>query len=172
MRATFLLLLLAMLPACASAPSGPADVLVARTYVDADYEEVWRAFTTAEGYAPWYSTPCRAFGGAAGEACVWAVGRRVTCRGTVQRLERGRGLAHTFAFEGFGFDEGPTVVEIDVVQQGPVVLVAVTHDCRGAPRTRDLITAVGWAKNLARLKTLLETGEVMPWPEGTAGHDG
>lgn len=32
-------------------------VLVARTYIAADYDDVWRAFTTAEGYSPWYSTP-------------------------------------------------------------------------------------------------------------------
>ena len=145
------------------------QVLKAQTYIAADYDEVWRAFTTAEGYGPWYSTPCREFGTAVGEPCVWALGERVAYEGVLEALERGVGLRHTFQFFGFGFEEPPTPVRIEIVQQGEVVYVGVEHDCSGAPRTRAMVTTVGWAKALARLKTLLETGGAMPWPEGTAG---
>ena len=145
-------------------------MLVARTYIAADYDRVWSAFATAEGYGPWYSTPCREFGATPGDECVWAIDGRVTYRGKLLRLEHGAGLAHTFSFVDFGFDE-TTTVAIDVVRQGPVVYVGVHHDCSGAPETRAMITPVGWTKSLARLKSLLEGGMAMPWPEGKAGQD-
>ena len=46
-----------------------------------------------------------------------------------------------------------------------VVLVSIRHDCTEAPKTCDIIGSVGWLKSRSRLKTLLETGHVMPWPE-------
>jgi len=139
-------------------------VLVARTYIAAPYADVWRAFATADGYAPWYSSPCREFADAPGGACVWGSEERVSYRGTLLRLEPGAGLTHTFRFEGFGFDEPATRVDIEIAQAGEVVRVVVRHDCSGAPETWGMITPVGWVKALARLKTLLETGEVMAWP--------
>ncbi len=154
-------------PACVCPPL-PSPHLVARTYIEADYDRVWRAFTTAEGYQAWYSTPCRVFGTEPGAECVWAVGERVTYRGELRSIEPGVGLAHTFRFVGFGFEE-TTLVDIEIVQQGDVVYVCVQHDCSKAPETRALITEVGWSKSLARLKSLLERGTPMPWPEGVAG---
>ena len=53
--------------------------------------------------------------------------------------------------------------------EGPVVYVSIQHDCTNAPRTREIITPVGWPKALARLKSHLESGSPMPWPEGIAG---
>ena len=173
MRRLLPLLWLLLSVACASTPQrGTQDVLIARTYVHAEYDAVWRAFTTSDGYAAWYSTPCRTFGVAPGDPCVWAVGERVTYSGELLRLEHGRGLTHTFRFEGFGFDEPPTPVEIELLPQGNVVYIAVRHDCTGAPRTSEMISPVGWAKALARLKSLLERGRAMPWPEGSEDGNG
>lgn len=139
-------------------------VLTAQLYIEADYDDVWQRFTDASLYADWYSSPCREFGAAPGAAVVWGNDERIFYQGELVRLEKGKGLAHTFQFVGFGFDEPPTLVEIDIVQHGPVVLVTVRHETAGAPRTRDMITEVGWLKSLSRLKTLLEAGRTMPWP--------
>lgn len=65
----------------------------------------------------------------------------------------------------FDFDEPPTPVDIEVTPHGPTVLVRIRHDVTGARQTRDVITDVGWRKSLSRLRTLLETGAAMPWPE-------
>ena len=77
---------------------------------------------------------------------------------------RSRAFAHV-SVRGFGFDEPPTRVGIDLIPQGPVTLVEVCHDCTDAPQTRTIVSPVGWLKSLSRLKTWLETGTPMPWPE-------
>ncbi len=134
-------------------------------YIEAPYAEVWASFTQAERYAAWHSSPCLAFGDAPGAPVVWGTPERTVYRGEVVEVQPGQGLIHTFQFVGFGFEEPPTPVRIEIQQAGPVVLVRVEHDCRGAPQTAAMITSVGWAKSISRLKTLLETGEAMPWPE-------
>lgn len=153
------------------APEGADEprttVLEARIYIQADYDVVWDHFTHAGLYAAWYSAPCLEFGSSPGDAVRWGTTREPVYRGTLRSRERGEGLVHTFQFVGFGFEEPSTPVEIEIRQQGPTVLVHVRQDCNGAPRTRDMIGAVGWAKVLSRLKTLLETGTAMPWPEPT-----
>ena len=60
------------------------------------------------------------------------------------------------------------VVVVEVVERGPTVLVSVEHDVTGAPETSAMISPVGWSKPFSRLKTLLETGEPMAWPEEEA----
>ena len=155
-----------VLAACAQPVTVAArDVLAADAYIAADYDEVWRHFTEADAYAAWYSAPCRAFGARPGDPCEWADDERVYYRGTVESLEPGRGLRHTFRFAMFDFDEPPTPVDIEITAHGPTVLVRIRHDVTGAPLTRDVITDVGWQKSLSRLKTLLETGAAMPWPQ-------
>jgi uncharacterized protein YndB with AHSA1/START domain len=138
--------------------------LEAATYIHAPYEAVWNAFARADGYAEWASAPCVEFGDRPGDAVAWGARGRVVYRGRILSIERGRGLAHSFRFEGFGFEEPDTRVEVDIVEEGAVVRVAVRHDCAGAPRTLEMIGPLGWPKSLARLKTLLETGRPMPWP--------
>jgi len=169
-RAFVLSLLLAWLAtaSCAATPgenSANPNVLMARSYIAAPYADVWNALTEADRYASWSSSPCLEFGGSAGEPCTWGTTERVVYRGSVLTIEPGAGVTHTFQFVGFGFEEPPTPVRIDVVERGETVLVAIHHDCTGAPRTYDMITPVGWQKSLSRLKTLLETGRAMPWPE-------
>lgn len=144
-------------------------VLGAQTYVQAPYHEVWRHLTEAEGFGAWHSAPGQRFGGAVGEPVAWGPpGADPVYFGVLQRLEPGRGLAHTFSFS-FVSPAETSVVSWDVVAQGPVVWVRVRHDCTDAPRTAEIISDVGWAKSLARLKTWLETGEEMPWPTEGSG---
>ena len=142
----------------------PRDVLVARAYIEADYDRVWEHFTRAEAFADWYTVPCRTFGTTPGDALVWATEERVIYRGRMVQAEKGRGISWEFRFEGFGFEEPMTRVDFDIVERGPTVLVSVRHDVSTAPQTSDIISPVGWTKPLSRLKTLLETGTAMPWP--------
>jgi len=79
--------------------------LESAVYVRADYDAVWNALATAEGYAGWSSAPCLEFGRAPGDAVVWGEGDREVYRGVLVSIEKGKGFAHTFAFRGFDFDE-------------------------------------------------------------------
>ncbi len=148
-----------------SSPPPPADVLTADAYVEAPYPDVWRRFTEAGAFADWFSAPCLAFGTLPGEEVVWGTPERELYRGRLTRYEPGRGLGFTFRFVGFDFDERETPVEVTLVRRGPTVLVRLRHDVTGAPRTKEVITDLGWQKSLSRLKTLLETGRPMAWPE-------
>ena len=148
-----------------SQAAGSADlVLRAAVYIEADYDDVWSRFTTAEGFADWYSTPCIEFGEAPGDRVAWGADGTVHYEGTLLRLERGAGVTHTFQFQGFGFEEPPSPVVVDIREAGETVLVSLTHDCGEAPETYAMVSPVGWTKALSRLKSLLETGTPMPWP--------
>lgn len=145
-----------------------APTRTAAVYIEAPYADVWGRLTDPKGQAAWNSAPGLEFGAAAGAPVAWGTPERTVYRGELLFLEKGTGFAHTFAFVGFGFDE-TTEVSVDVRAQGPVVLVSVRHDCTDAPRTHAMLGRLGWTKALCRLKTLLETGTAMPWPEEEEG---
>lgn len=151
-----------------STSSSDESLLTAGVFIEAAYDAVWWSFTRATAYTSWHSAPCLEFGRLPGDPVVWGTADRVVYRGTLERIEKGRGLTYTFQFVGFGFDEPTTTVAIDIVEHAPTVLVSLRHDCTGAPRTRELIGPYGWLKSLSRLKTLLETGHSMPWPGESA----
>ena len=158
---------LALLSACATADqriTDASDVLTARVYIEASYDAVWERFTRTEAFADWYTVPCQTFGSQPGDELIWAKDGRVFYRGRLLRVDKGRGLAWEFRFEGFDFEEPMTRVDVDIVERGPTVLVTVRHDVSEAPRTAAMISPVGWTKPLSRLKTLLETGTAMAWP--------
>ncbi len=173
MRVLIAAVLASLVPAygtqASEAPS--VTILTARAYIEASYDAVWERFSKAEAYEAWYSSPCREFGDQPGDPVVWGNEERVFYRGTLERIEKGVGLAHTFQFVGFGFEEPPTFVEIDILERGEAVLVAIRHECTEAPKTCEIISPVGWLKSLSRLKTFLEMGRVMPWPEDTESPD-
>lgn len=154
-------------PATAGSDDGsPATdpVLAAQTYIHAPYDSVWTRFTEVDAFADWFSAPGLAFGDTPGDSLAWGEPGAPVYGGMLERLEKGRGLAFTFAFT---FVDPPeeSRVEVDIVEQGEVVWVRLRHDCRDAPRTAGIISPVGWTKSLSRLKTLLETGRPMPWPD-------
>ncbi|WP_420627821.1 SRPBCC domain-containing protein [Candidatus Leptofilum sp.] len=139
-------------------------LLTARAYIQANYDEVWKQFTNASAYAAWFSAPCLEFGTKIGDRVAWGVDAPFY-QGTIQSIQKGQGISHTIQFTGFGFDEAPTLVAIEIIEQGATVLVTIQHDCTDAPQTAKIIGSLGWLKSLSRLKTLLETGEPMIWPE-------
>jgi uncharacterized protein YndB with AHSA1/START domain len=71
----------------------------------------------------------------------------------------------SYSFEFTRLDEPTSIVEWEVLPQGEVVWVEVRHTFPDdAPETQAIVTD-GWTLVLARLKTLLESGESLPWPE-------
>jgi len=147
------------------AASPSSALLVARTYIRAEPSEVWRHFTEPSALSRWSTAECKVFEPRPGGAMRFSNGVRTVYEGEVLRVDEGTGLAYTFRFVGFGFDEPASHVRVDVLPRGETVFVSIRHDCTGAPRTAAMIGPVGWTKSLARLKTLLETGRPMPWPK-------
>lgn len=141
------------------------SILSAETYIEAPYDVVWSHFTEPERYEAWSSAPCRKFGPRVGDPVVWGTADRVLYEGELTRIEKGQGLTHTMAFVGFGFEEFATTVDIDIRQQGPTVRISIRHDVTGSPQSEEMIGPDGWLKSLSRLKTLIERGTAMEWPQ-------
>lgn len=142
----------------------PPTTLLAQTYIHAPYDTVWNYLTQAERFGEWHSSPGLTFTHNVGDSLIWGTEDEPLYLGTLESYEPGSGFEHTFSFT-FTSSREPSLVSWDVEAHGPVVWVRVVHDVSEAPETSAVITEVGWTKSLERLKTLLETGEAMPWPE-------
>lgn len=138
----------------------PAYVYV--TYIRASSEQVWRALTDADLTARYW-----------GHANVsdWRPGSRwehrradesgiVDVDGTVIESEAPTRLVITFGAPGDSADD-QSLVTFLVEPHDDIVRLTVTHERLADERARGEI-AHGWPAVLANLKSLLETGEVLP----------
>lgn len=141
----------------------PVPAYVYVTYIQATPEDVWRALTDADLTARYW-----------GHANVsdWQVGspwehRRVDGSdsvdvvGTVLEAEPPTRLSITFEDSAEERPDGPSVVTFLVEPHDGIVRLTVTHE--NLPNT-DMLNGIsrGWPAVLANLKSLLETGDVLP----------
>jgi uncharacterized protein YndB with AHSA1/START domain len=140
-----------------------SEMLRAATYIFAPYDTVWTAVTRPDQQGEWYVAPCLDFGWEPGERVAWGKLSKPVIEGTLTEWNPATRFAHTFSFTNL--DEPESLVEWDVTACGEVVWIEVKHYFdEDAPQTQAIITD-GWTLVLARLKTLLETGRPMPWPD-------
>jgi uncharacterized protein YndB with AHSA1/START domain/DNA-binding transcriptional ArsR family regulator len=83
--------------------------------------------------------------------------------GTVLESERPRRLTLTFDAPGHLPPEGPSTVSFDIEPYHEIVRLTVTHANLPDDATREAVSA-GWPAVCANLKSLLETGRVLPQP--------
>ncbi|HEY3436304.1 MAG TPA: SRPBCC family protein [Actinotalea sp.] len=151
----------------------PAFVYV--TYVESTPEAVWTALTDADVTASYWGHS---------NVSDWQTGsawehRRTDGSGTADVVGRvlesspPRRLVTTWAMPGEESDEGASRVTFDIEPYGSIVRLTVTHE--GLADDTDRRTAAhGWAAVMSNLKSLLETGHVLPtvpWemPPASAG---
>jgi uncharacterized protein YndB with AHSA1/START domain/DNA-binding transcriptional ArsR family regulator len=136
------------------------------TYIRATPEQVWQALTDPE-------LTGRFWGHA--QVSDWAVGSPVDhvridgseiadATGTVVEVDRPHRLAFTFGEPGRPADDPtfePSLVTFEIESYRDIVKLTITQ---AQLRSMDELRAVGegWPTVLANLKTLLETGEVLP----------
>lgn len=171
----------------------PATVQIYRVYIKATPEAIWTAITTPEwtikyGYAPLVDYDLHAGGAfrAYANEGMKALGcPDVISDGEVIEADPPRRLVQTWrmtmteAMAGEAFTR--LTYEIDPVRGG-VSRLTVTHDVSGAPLWATVLRGEsesagaggGWSEILSGLKTLLETGEQLPFQSGPAemGPDG
>jgi uncharacterized protein YndB with AHSA1/START domain len=152
-----------------TAPTPPATeaipAYVYTTYIHATTEQVWNALTDPE-------LTGRFWGHA--QISEWAVGSRVDhvrvdgsgvadATGTVVEVDEPRRLAFSFGEPAAAKDptSEPSLVTFEIESYRDIVKLTVTHTNL---QSTDELRAVGdgWPTVLANLKTLLETGEVLP----------
>jgi uncharacterized protein YndB with AHSA1/START domain/DNA-binding transcriptional ArsR family regulator len=149
----------------------PLPTFVYVTYIRATAEQVWQALTDADLTARYW-----------GHANVsdWQPGstwehRRGDPSGPVEKVGRvieaepPTRLVITFEVPGDAPPGGPSVVTFLVEPHQDIVRLTVTHENLPDQRLLDGISR-GWPAVLANLKSLLETGEVLPQaPWGMSG---
>jgi uncharacterized protein YndB with AHSA1/START domain len=139
------------------------EMVRAAIYIAAPYETIWATLTRPERHEHWYVAPCLQFGWESGAAVLWGRPAEAVIEGALTDWEPATRFAHTFRLAAL--DEPESHVTWHVIPMGEVVYIEVNHLFPGeAPATQAIVTD-GWALVLSRLKTLLETGEPMPWPD-------
>jgi uncharacterized protein YndB with AHSA1/START domain len=156
-----------------------------RVYIKATPEAIWEAMTKPEwtvqyGYAPLLEYDLRPggrFRALANEGMLALNCPEVISDGEVIEADPPRRLVHTWHMTMTPelAAEAHTTVTIDIepVRNG-VTKVTVTHDVAGAPIWGSLVRGEreatgaggGWSEILSGLKTLLETGEQLPFQSG------
>jgi uncharacterized protein YndB with AHSA1/START domain/DNA-binding transcriptional ArsR family regulator len=134
------------------------------TYIESTAQRVWDALTDADLTAEYWGHS---------NVSDWQVGSTWEHRrtdgsgiadgtGTILEAEPPRRLVLTFGDPG-GEEQpsGPSRVRFDIEPHGEIVRLTVTHDNLAGPEDYEAISA-GWPAVLANLKSLLETGHVLP----------
>ena len=116
------------------------DALVFECDLDAPPEKVWRAIATPELREAWLGEP------EAGPS-------------EVTRAEPGERLDILWPTR-----DGETLVSFEIADLGGLVKLTVIHDRFEADSLVLATISQGWPHILSNLKTLLETGEVLPTP--------
>ncbi len=84
-------------------------------------------------------------------------------RGKIIEFDIGKKLVHTYKFTFL--EDPPTRVSYEIKPMGEMCELTLKHD--GFPSRNETfgIVSGGWEKVLCGLKTVLETGKKLPWPE-------
>jgi uncharacterized protein YndB with AHSA1/START domain len=166
-------------------PDPSATILMYRVYIKATPEAIWEAITKPEwtvqyGYAPVVEYELRA-GGAfrahANEGMIALGCPEIISDGEVIEADPPRRLVQTWrmtmtpemaaeAFTRLTHDIEPV--------RGGVTRLTITHDVTGAPMWAGVMRGEsesggaggGWSEILSGLKTLLETGQPLPFQSG------
>lgn len=135
-----------------------SEPFVHLVFVRASAEQVWDALTEAELTGRFWGHSNRSD---------WQVGSRwdhvrtdgsgvVDVTGTVLTSERPTALEMTFGAPG----DDSSVVRFDVEEYRDIASLRITH--RGFPPDELEVVRLGWSAVASNLKTLLETGDVLP----------
>jgi uncharacterized protein YndB with AHSA1/START domain len=142
--------------------SRPSFVYV--TYIEATPERVWEVLTDAEltGEYWGHSNVSEWRAGATWEHVRVDGSGIVDVSGTVLEASPPRRLVMTFDAPGETPPDGPSVVTFDIEPYHEIVRLTVTHENLYADAVDDV--AAGWPAVIANMKSLLETGHVLPRP--------
>ncbi|HEY6424071.1 MAG TPA: metalloregulator ArsR/SmtB family transcription factor [Pseudonocardiaceae bacterium] len=132
-------------------------------YIESTPEKVWHALTDADLTAEYWGHS---------NVSDWQVGsawehqradgtRIADVVGTVLDSVAPRRLVSTWAMPGEEPADGPSKVTFDIEPYGDIVRLTVTHENLADEAERD-VAAAGWAAVMSNLKSLIETGHVLP----------
>lgn len=135
------------------------------TYIESTPEQVWRALTDADLTAEYWghSNVSDWQPGSAWEHLRTDGSGIADVAGTVLEAVPPRRLAMTFDAPGATAPDGPSKVTFDIEPYHEIVRLTVTHENIAGDEAMAAVSA-GWPAVCANLKSLLETGHVLPRP--------
>ena len=126
--------------------------------------ELWQALTLKSIVDKYYLAPLGADIAAAGQDIFYGSEDNKFILGRVQVYRENQVLVHSFRFSHED-PEADTTVTFEIEDIGSMCRLTLTHEgFKGETQTYHDI-AGGWPVILSNLKTLLETGEPLPWPK-------
>lgn len=139
-----------------------SDSFVYRLFIGVPSRAVWRALTTKALVDRYYLAPLLKLEPKAGGAIAYGRGGIPIISGEITEIAEPVRLAHTFRFEGI--DDPASRVTYDLAAVGEQMCeLTITHSAL-APDSPTFANIVGgWPVIASSLKTLLETGEPLPW---------
>ena len=138
-------------------------------YIAVPAEKVWQGVTTPEIVSRYFLTPLLKIDLRVGGVMHYESLGAVTIEAEILELEEEKKLVHSFAFTPETHEEvetdPPTRVSYEIWPMGEMSFLELRHTgFRSKNRTFEN-ASVGWDKNLCGLKTVLETGKELPWPQ-------
>lgn len=141
-------------------------VVTRRIYIGAPVEVVWEWLLEPELVHRYSLADLRRRPAAPGEPLEYAsrLGGQVVIAGTVHELVEGRRFVHTFQFQSEE-PEAPSMVTWELLRYGSeMCLLSLRHEGL-APRGETVSSVnTSWDVILSSLKTVIETGQPLPWP--------
>ena len=133
------------------------------THIAASRERVWEALTSPEYTRRFWHDRVMESDWRPGSVIRFTLGHdeSVDSHGTVLACQPPRLLS----FSSVDHDGLATIVTFELVATGDVVALTVTHDGLDTEGSMYRLMGYGWSFVLSNLKTLLETGRILPMPE-------
>ena len=141
-----------------------------RVYIGAPVENVWRALTDPAMVSLYHLVPLQGIDlNIGGEMAFIQNGER-HIEARITDLSENARLVHTFHFTEAahpGVDDHldpTTTVTYELTPMNKMSLLHLVHSGFPAANTTYKFASVGWDTIFSGMKTLLETGEELPWP--------
>jgi uncharacterized protein YndB with AHSA1/START domain len=127
--------------------------------------EVWNALTTRSVIDRYYIAPVTALELKTGGRISYGSKESDSITGVIAEIDEPRKLVHSFRF--MGSDDPDSIVTYEIKALGGAMCVLdITHTGFAIESQAYADIAGGWPVIASSLKTLLETGEPLPWPKG------
>jgi hypothetical protein len=149
-----------------SEPLEPLVTLVRNVYLGAPAEEVWPWLVEPERMRDYSLCYLRARPEAVGDpvALLSKLGGQVIAEGVVEELIEERKLVHTYQFE-LEYPEPVSRVSFELLRYGDrMCCLQLRHEGLLVGGQTLSSVSTSWDVILSSLKTLIETGHPLPWP--------
>ncbi len=138
-------------------------------YIAAPAEQVWQALTTPEIITQYFLCPLQWLELEVGGEMFFGSQNQRFIDAFILELEPNERLVHSFSMMLYFNDDAayhpPTRVHYELLPLGKMCLLEIKHDGFTTANQYFHDVCEAWETILSGLKTIVETGQQMPWPQ-------